>query len=325
MAALTQDRYGTSEVLQLSQVPRPRIAADQVLVEVVAAGLDRGVWHLMTGKPYLVRLLGFGLTKPSNPVLGSDVAGRVVAVGDDVTRFSAGDEVFGIASGSFAQFAAADEEKLVLKPAGLSFEEAAVSAISGMTAHQALHEVGQVEAGQEVLILGASGGVGTFAVQMAKAAGATVTGVASTTKLDTVLALGADRAVDYTTTAIDEIGRRFDLIIDIGGRNKMSAIRRALTPTGTWVIVGGEGGDRLTGGMGRNLAAVLLSPFVKQRLTFFINTESLANLQPLAEQLATGAVRSSIGHRFDLAQGAEAMAALEAGSVTGKTVISVSR
>ncbi len=323
MRAVTQRAYGSADVLDVASIERPTIADDEVLIEVEAAGLDRGVWHLMTGKPYLMRIMGFGLTRPKNPVLGMDVAGRVVAVGDDVTRFAVGDEVFGIGTGTYAEFAAAKESKLVRKPDTVSFEQAAASAISGITALQALTTHGRLEAGQQVLVIGASGGVGSFAVQLAKALGATVTGVASTGKLDAVRDLGADHVIDYTTQAIDDGGRRYDLIIDIGGRNTLSRLRRALTATGTLVIVGGEGGDRLTGGIGRQLRAALLSPFVKQRLTFFMSSESRDSIEELAEHLANGTVTASIGQQFTLEEVPRAIAAMEAGTLTAKAVITV--
>ena len=323
MRAITQRAYGTAEVLELETIDQPTIASDEVLIEVDAAGLDRGVWHLMTGMPYLIRLMGYGLTRPKIPVPGMDVAGRVVEVGADVTRFAVGDEVFGIGTGTFAEFAVAKEAKLVHKPDTISFDEAAVSTISGITALQALTTVGRLEPGQHVLVIGASGGVGSFTVQLAKALGATVTGVASTAKLDTVRALGADHVIDYTTQHIDDGDQRYDLIIDIGGRNRLSRLRRALAPTGTLVIVGGEDGDRLTGGIGRQLRAALLSPFVEQRLTFFMSSESREFIEPLAEHLANGTVTPTIGHRFDLDEVPTAIDAMEAGTLTGKTVIKV--
>jgi NADPH:quinone reductase-like Zn-dependent oxidoreductase len=254
-----------------------------------------------------------------------DVAGRVIEIGRDVTRFTVGDEVFGIGTGTYAEFAAAKESKLVHKPDNITFEQAAVSTISGITALQALTTVGRLEPGQHVLVIGASGGVGSFTVQLAKTLGATVTGVASTTKLDAVRALGADHVLDYTEQQIDDGDQRYDLIIDIGGRNTLSRLRRALTPTGTLVIVGGEGGDRLTGGIGRQLRAALLSPFVKQRLTFFVSSESLDFIEPLAEHLAGGTVTPAIGHRFDLDEVPAAIEAMEAGTLTGKAVITAKR
>ncbi len=321
MKAVTQTAYGSADVLGITSITRPVIAADEVLIEVAAAGLDRGVWHLMTGMPYLIRIMGYGFRKPKNPVLGMDVAGRVVEVGRDVSRFTVGDEVFGIGKGSFAEFASAKESKLVRKPENLTFEQAAVSAISGITALQALTAVGRIEAGQNVLVVGASGGVGSFAVQLAKTLGATVTGIASTGKLDAVRALGADHVIDYTSGNVDDDDRRYDLIIDTGGRNKLSRLRRALTRTGTLVIVGGEDGDRLTGGIGRQLRAALLSPFVKQRLVFFMSAESVENIEGLALHLGTGAVTPMIGQRFALDQVPAAIERMEAGTLTAKSVI----
>ena len=325
MRAITREAYGTAEVLRLDAVERPTIGDDEVLIEVAAAGLDRGVWHLMTGLPYVMRLMGFGFTKPKQTSLGMDVAGRVVEVGAHVTRFAVGDEVFGIGTGTFAEYAVASEVKLAKKPEALSFEEAAVSTISGITALQALTTVGQVEPGQHVLVIGASGGVGSFAVQVAKAHGATVTGVASTAKLDAVRDLGADHVIDYTAQHIDDGDVRYDLIIDTGGRNPLSRLRRALAPSGTLVIVGGEDGDRLTGGIGRQLRAALLSRFVEQRLTFFMSSESLEYIEPLAAHLADGTVTPAIGQRFTLDEVPSAVAAMESGDITTKAVITMAR
>ncbi|MGI9614338.1 MAG: NAD(P)-dependent alcohol dehydrogenase [Acidimicrobiales bacterium] len=323
MRAATQRAYGSADVLSIETIDRPTAADDEVLIEVVAAGLDRGVWHVMSGLPYLIRLMGYGFTKPKNPVPGADVAGRVVAVGSKVTRFSIGDEVYGIANGSFAEYATALESKLVKKPDHVPFEHAATTTISGITALQALTTVGHLEPAQHVLVIGASGGVGSFAVQLAKALGATVTGVASTSKLEAVRSLGADHVIDYTTTAIDEGEQRYDLIIDTGGRNPLARIRRALTPEGTLVIVGGEDGDRLTGGIGRQLRAAILSPFIKQRLAFFVSAESLDYIEPLAEFVAAGSVVPAIGQRFTLDQVPEALRAMDAGTLTTKSVITV--
>ena len=241
---MVQDRYGTAEVLELRTIDRPQIASKQVLIEVHAAGVDRGVAHLVSGTPYLIRLFGYGLTKPKHPVPGADVAGRVVAIGGDVTRFRPGDEVFGIANGAYAEYAAADEHKLVHKPGSITFQQAGVAAISGGTALQALTDVGRLEPGQRVLVVGASGGVGTFTVQLAKALGGVVTGVASTAKVDLVRSIGADDVIDYSTQEFLDGTTRYDLIIDIGGRNSIRHLRRALTPNGTLVLTGGEGGGR---------------------------------------------------------------------------------
>ena len=321
--AVLQHAYGSADVLELGRIERPTVDADQVLIEVVAAGLDRGVWHLMTGLPALVRIAGYGLRRPKQPVPGSDVAGRVVEVGADVTRFVPGDEVMGIASGAFAEFAVADEERLVHKPATIGFEEAAVATVSGITALQALTEVATVRPGDRVLVIGASGGVGTFAVQIASALGADVTGVASTAKLDLVRSLGAVDVLDHTRHPITDLDDRFDVIIDTGGRNRLRHLRRVLTPTGTLVIVGGEGGGRITGGSGRQLRAAAWSPFLRQRLAFFISEESRRFIEPLADHLADGTVTPVIGHRFDLDEVPEAIRCMEAGSLRGKAVIRV--
>lgn len=322
MAAIVQRSYGSADRLHLETVERPAIKANEVLIEVHAAGVDRGVWHLMTGMPYVVRL-GFGLAKPKQPVPGLDVAGRVVAIGATVTRFSPGDEVFGIASGSFAEYATGDQDKLALKPADTTFEQAAGSAVSGITALQGLTDVGKLEAGQRVLVIGASGGVGSFAVQIAKALGAQVTGVAGPAKQDLVRSLGADDVIDYTCDDFADGTIRYDLILDVGGRNRLSRLRRALSPTGTLVIVGGEDGGRWTGGIGRQLRALLLSPFVGQRLTMFISKEHHSFMERLAELIDSGAVAPSIGRRFALADTAEAIRQLEAGAALGKSVIVV--
>ena len=322
MRAVTQDRYGGSDTLAVATIDRPGVAANEVLIEVHAAGVDRGVWHLMTGEPYLIRL-GFGLTKPKQPIVGLDVAGRVTAVGDQVDRFTPGDEVFGIASGSFAEFAVADQNKLAHKPGVVSMEHAGVAAVSGITALQALTEVGEVQQGQSVLVIGASGGVGTFAVQLAKELGAEVTGVASTAKVDMVRELGADRVIDYTTDDFVDDETRYDLILDIGGRNSIRRLRRALSPAGTLVIVGGEDGGRWTGGIGRQIRAVLLSPFVGQRLTMFISKEHHSYMESLATHLESGAVTPEIDSRFTLDDAASALRRLEEGRTSGKSVIVV--
>jgi NADPH:quinone reductase-like Zn-dependent oxidoreductase len=323
MRAILQHSYGSADQLESAIVDVPSIAADEVLIEVHAAGIDRGVWHLMTGTPYLVRIAGFGATKPKQPIQGLDVAGRVVAVGSNVARFSPGDEVFGIASGSFADYASAKADKLALKPSAATFEQAAASTISGITALQALTDVGKIRAGQHVLVIGASGGVGTFAVQLAKALGAEVTGVASTAKLDLVGSLGADHTIDYTTDDPTDGRRQYDLIIDVGGRTPLRRLRRALTSHGTLVIVGGEDGGRWTGGIGRQLRAMLLSPFTKQRLTTFISKEEHSSIERLAQFIDTGAVVPAVGQRFALEDTADAVRQMEAGATRGKSVVVV--
>ncbi|MFV2074297.1 MAG: NAD(P)-dependent alcohol dehydrogenase [Thermoanaerobaculales bacterium] len=324
MQAITQERYGAADVLRLSEIQRPTAGTGEVIIEVRAAGVDRGVWHLMTGLPYLIRLLGYGLRRPSHPVLGMDVSGTVVAAGVGVERISVGDEVFGIARGAYAEYAVAEEGKLAHKPENLTFEQAAVAAISGITALQALTDVGRIEPGMRVLVIGASGGVGTYTVQLAKAMGATVTGVASGAKADLVRSLGADYVVDYVGDDYLEGAVRYDLIIDIGGRNPLRRIRRALRPNGTLVIVGGEGGDRWTGGIGRQLRTLVASLFVPQRMTMFISSEAHTHIERLATYLEAGSVVPTIGQRFTLANVAEAMRQLEAGRIRGKAVVVVS-
>jgi NADPH:quinone reductase-like Zn-dependent oxidoreductase len=322
--AITQDRYGSAEVLQLADIEAPTIAANEVLVRVRAAGLDRGTWHSMSGLPYLMRIMGFGFRRPKNPVAGLDVAGTVEAVGADVRDFAVGDEVFGISRGSFAEHAAVRQEKLAPKPAALDFEHAAVVPISGGTALQALRESGRIAAGQHVLIIGASGGVGSYAVQLAKAFGAEVTGVCSTAKVDLVRSLGADHVIDYTREFFGDSGTRYDLIIDIGGNTTLRRLRRALTARGTLVIVGGEAGGKWTGGFGRSLRAPLLSLFVRQRLTMLASKEHRRFFEPVAALIESGQVRPSIDASYPLEQVPEAMRRLEAGEVRGKIAITVS-
>jgi NADPH:quinone reductase-like Zn-dependent oxidoreductase len=277
----------------------------------------------MTGTPYLIRILGFGLRRPKNPVLGLDVSGRVIATGASVTRFEVGDQVMGIANGSFAQYAAASESKLVHKPEGVSFDDAAASTISGITALQALTTEGRVAEGDRVLVIGASGGVGSFAVQIAASHGAVVTGVASGAKGEFVRSLGAADVIDYATTDLGELDREFDLIIDIGGRNSIRTLRSVLAATGCLVIVGGEDGGKVAGGIGRQLRAAALSPFVKQRLGFFLSSESLEYIEPLAGLLASGDVVPAISDRVALEHTPDAVRALEDGQVSGKVVINV--
>jgi NADPH:quinone reductase-like Zn-dependent oxidoreductase len=323
MRAVVQQGYGEVDVWRLDRVARPQVAENEVLVQVRAAGLDRGTWHMMSGRPYLMRVIGFGFRSPKNPVPGLDVAGTVVAVGSAVTRFAPGDEVFGVAKGSFAEYAAALESKLALKPKSLTFEQAAVVPISAMTALQGLTDVGRLQGGQQVLVIGASGGVGSYAVQLAKAFGATVTGVASTAKLDLVRSLGADHVVDYTAEDFADGTRRYDLVLDIGGNPPLSRLRRALTPTGTAVIVGGESGGKVTGGFGRTLRAPLVSLFVKQRLAMLITKERGSDLERLTPLLESGAVVPSIHRSYALEQASDAMGHLVAGQVRGKVAITL--
>jgi NADPH:quinone reductase-like Zn-dependent oxidoreductase len=299
------------------------IADDEVLVRVHAAGVGRDVWHVMTGLPYPIRLAGYGLRAPKNPVIGSDMAGVVEALGKNVTRFQPGDEVFGIGKGSYAEYVCAREDKLAPKPVNLTFEQAAVLAIMGSTALQALRDHGKVRSGQEVLIIGASGGVGTYAVQIAKAFGAHVTGVCSTEKVEMVRSIGADRVIDYTQGDFAERGQRYDLILDIGGNSSLARLRRALAPRGTLVITGGEGGGRWLGGTDRQLRAMMLSPFVSQKLGTFVNKENHEDLLVLKELIESGKVTPVIDRTYPLSQVPEAIRYLEEGHARGKVVITV--
>lgn len=323
MRAIVQDAYGSTEVLRMAEIDRPEIGANEVLVRVAAAGMDRGTWHLMAGKPYLMRIIGFGFRRPKNRVPGLDVAGTVVTVGSEVTRFQTGDEVFGMSRGAFAEYAAVREDKLAHKPANLTFEQAAVVPISGGTGLQALRDAGRLDAGQKVLIIGASGGVGTYAVQLAKAMGADVTGVSSTAKVDLVRSIGADRVIDYTMDDYLDGAPRYDLIVDIGGNNSLSRLRRALTPKGTLVIVGGEEGGDVTGGFGRQIRALVLSPFVGQRLTMLASKERYTDLEALRPFLEDGQVTPVIDQTHPLDEVPEAMAHLEAGHARGKIAITI--
>lgn len=325
MYAITQDRYGSADRLSLEVVERPTPQAGEVLIEVVAAAVDRGTCHLLTGTPYLIRIAGFGLMKPKNKIPGFDVAGRVLAVGADVTRFVPGDEVFGLANGSLAEYATAREDRLALKPVELPFDQAASAAVSGTTALEALTDIGNTQPGQQVLIVGASGGVGSFAVQLAKALGADVTAVASTRNLDFMRSLGADDVIDYTAEDFAATGRHYDLILDIGGRNSISRLRRVLATNGTLIIVGGEDANRVTGGVGRQVRALMLSPFITQRLTTFMSVGHHTFIERLAGHLASGAVTPAVRDRYDLADAAVAIDRLDAGQTTGKSVINVSR
>jgi NADPH:quinone reductase-like Zn-dependent oxidoreductase len=324
MQAIRQSRYGTvpEDVMGLDRVARPGIAANEVLIRVRAAGVDRGTWHQMAGQPYLMRLLGFGFRGPRNPVPGLDVAGTVVAVGPEVTRLAAGDEVFGIARGSFAEYAAAWEDMLARKPAALSFEQAAAVAVSGLAALQGLRDAGRIKPGQKVLVIGASGGVGGYAVQLAKSFGAEVTGVCSTAKAELVRSIGADHVIDYTRADFADGRRQYDLILDIGGNSRLSRLRRALTRRGTLVIAGGEG--RWTG-VGRQLRALALSVLIRQRLTMYISLprHRQADLEVLRRLTEAGQVTPVIDRTYPLAEAPQAIRRLHAGHARGKIVITV--
>src|SRR5918912_2600293 len=304
MTAIVQDEYGPApeDVLRVEDVDRPVIGEDDVLVQVRASSVDRGTWHIMSGLPYPIRLAGFGLRRPKYANPGRSLAGTVEAVGTDVTGFTPGDEVFGVCNGSFAEYVCARAEKLALKPVNLSFDQAAAVPISGLTALQAVRDHGKVQAGEKVLITGASGGVGSFAVQIAKALGADVTGVCRTAKVDAVRALGANHVVDYTREDFADGRQRYDVILDIGGNRRLSDLRRALTPAGRLVIVGGETAGRWLGGTDRQLRALLLSRFVRQTLGTFVASENAADLTTLRELIDSGRLSAVIDRTYPLAE-----------------------
>ena len=325
MKAITQDEYGSADVLELRDIDKPEIGADEVLVRVHAAGLDRGVWHLITGLPYFVRPIipELGLRAPKTRVPGSDVAGVVEAVGKDVTRFHPGDEVFGIGKGSYAEYTRVPEKKLAPKPTNLSFEQAAVVPISGLTALQAVRDKGQVQPGQKVLVIGASGGVGTFAVQIAKSFGAEVTGVCNTTKVELVRSLGADHVIDYKQEDFAKGERRYDLILDTGGHSSLSHLRRALTPKGMVIIIGSETDGRLLGGFDRSIRAMVLSLFVGQKLVAFVSSENAEDLLAITDLIEAGKVTPVTDRTFPLDEAPKAIRYLEEGHARGKIAITV--
>jgi NADPH:quinone reductase-like Zn-dependent oxidoreductase len=323
MKAIVQDRYGSTDVLALRDVDRPAPADDEVLVRVHAAGVDRGVWHVMAGRPYLIRLMGFGMRAPKNPVPGSDVAGVVETVGARVTRFRSGDEVFGIAKGSFAEYAVAPEAKLAPVPSSLTYVQAAALGISGVTALQAVRDHGKVREGQQVLVLGASGGVGSYAVQLAKTFGAEVTGVCSTTKVDLVRGLGADHVLDYTREDFAATGQRYDVIVDTGGHHAVARLRRALAPRGRLVIVGSETSGAWLGGIDRQVRATVMSPFVGQTMGTFVSKESGEDLRVLADLVEAGRLRPAVDRTYALADAPKAVRYVEEGHARGKVVVTV--
>ncbi len=323
MKAIVRYRYGSTDVLELRDVEMPSVGDDDVVVRVRAAGVDQGVWHVMAGLPYPIRVAGFGLRAPKNPVLGADVAGVVQAVGKDVRGFRPGDEVFGIAKGSYAEYARASEDRLALKPANLTFEQAAVVAISGLTALQGLRDHANVRPDQKVLIVGASGGVGTYAVQLAKVFGAHVTGVCSTTKVDLVRSLGAEHVIDYTHEDFADGRQSYEVILDIGGNASLSRLRRALTPKGALVIAGGETDGRWLGGTDRQLRALVLSRFVGQKLGTFVSRENHEDLVVLKELVEAGKVTPVVDRAYPLSDVPNAIQYMREGRARGKVVITV--
>jgi NADPH:quinone reductase-like Zn-dependent oxidoreductase len=327
MKAIVQDKYGSADVLRLGDIDKPEPGDDDILIRVHAAGVDPGVWHLMAGLPYLVRIMGFGLLRPKTRVPGRDVAGTVEAVGKNVAQFKAGDQVFGICDGAFAEHACGKAKQFAPKPANLSFEQAAAVPISALTALHGLREAGQLKPGQKVLVIGASGGVGTYAVQLAKAVGAEVTGVCSTAKTDLVRSIGADHVIDYSREDFTDGTLSFDVILDTGGRRPLSRLERALSPRGTIVIVivivGGEGGDRWLGGFQRQMLAPLRSLFSKHRLLGLMPDERQEDLITLKDLIEAGKITPIVDRWYSLSEAAEAIRYLGQGRARGKVVITV--
>ena len=321
MKAILQDHYGGAEALELGDVPRPPLRDDEVLVHVVAAGVDRGAVHFMTGRPYLMRL-GTGLRHPRQTVPGVSFAGRVEAVGSQVDRFAIGDEVYGAARGTYAEYVAARQRKIAVKPTQLSFEEAAVLPYAAFATLQAVRDHGGVRPGERVLVVGASGAVGSVVVQVAKAEGAEVTAVCGPRGQQVATSIGADHVLDYTREDFADGTRTYDVIIDVFGRTPIRRLRRALTPRGRLVITGGEG-DRWIGGIQRQLGAMLLSPFVGQSLRAFVAKEDSESLEALNELVAAGKVKPALGGSYPLVEAADAVAAVDAGSTTGRIVLTV--
>ncbi len=318
MRAVVQDKYGPPDVLELREVESPTVGDGDVLVRVRAASVNPQDWHLMRASPFIVRAAGTGLRTPTVPIRGTDVAGQVEAVGKDVTRLRPGDDVLGWCKGAFADYACADESHFVPKPAGLSFESAATVAMAGCTALQGLRDVGAMQPGQEVLIIGAGGGVGTYAVQIGKELGAGVTGVCSSSKVDLVRSLGADHVVDYTREDFTRGERRYDLIFQLAGTASPSACRRALTPKGTLVLSSGEG---WFAGIDRILRALVASPFVGQHMRVLMTKETNEDLVTLTALVEAGKVTPVIDRTYPLSEVPEAIAYVEEGHARGKVVI----
>ncbi len=320
MQAIMQDAYGSADVLRLARIARPEIGDNEVLVRVHAASVHIGDWHVMTGLPYLLRVVGFGFRAPKARIRGIDVAGTVEAVGQNVRRFQVGDEVFGTCDGSFAEYAAAPEDTLVLKPANLTFEQAAAVPTSSAAALQALR-AGEIKSGQQVLLVGASGGVGLFAVQIAKSFGADVTAVCSTTKVDLVRSVGADHVIDYTREDVTQSGQQYDLILVMGGNHSLSQLKRVLRPGGTLVPVGTEEGNRWVGGKAW-IRAMLLSRVVRH-LRPLASEPNQADLEFVTELIDAGKITPVIDKTYPLERVPEAMRYLKAGKARGKITITV--
>jgi NADPH:quinone reductase-like Zn-dependent oxidoreductase len=321
MKAIVQREYGAPlEVLRLEDVDEPTPGDGEVLVRVRAAGVNALDWHLVTGEPTIMRLVGMGFRRPKRPGVGRDVAGIVEAVGPGVTRFRPGDEVFGWCAGAFSELVVTGEDSLVPKPADVTFEQAAAVPVAAITALQALRDRGEVQPGQQVLITGASGGVGTFAVQLATHLGAEVTAVCSTRNLDLVRSIGADHVVDYTREDFTRSGQRYDVILDIAGRPSLLGCRRSLEPGGRLVLAGGEGG-RWFGPLPRMARALLLGLLGSRKVRAFEAKENREDTLVLADLLAAGQLSPVIDRTYDLAGAPEAVRYLEEGHTQGKVVV----
>ncbi len=324
MKALTQDAYGSADVLHLADVPTPQPGDDEVLIRVHAAGVGPEVWHVMTGLPYLVRLMGYGLRRPKVRIPGRDVAGVVESVGKDVVDVRPGDEVYGTCTGSLAEYACATTATIAPKPTNIGFDAAAALPTSGCTALHGLRDLGRVDAGQTVVVIGASGGVGTHAVQIAKAYGCHVTGVCSGAKAALVKSLGVDNVIDYTRQDLTDGRHRFDLILDTAGRRPLSSLREALNRHGTLVIVGGEGGGRLAGGfIWRRVVAMAASPFVRQQLRSLVSEESREDLLDLKKLVEAGSLVPVVDRTYQLEDVAAALRDEDEGHGRGKKVVVV--
>ena len=319
MKAIVYHRYGSPDVLECAEIEKPTPADGQVLIEVRAASVNPFDWHFMRGTPYFMRLIA-GLRKPKIAGLGVDVAGRVEAVGRNVTRFKPGDEVFGTCRGAFAEYACAPEAELAAKPGNVTFEQVAALPVAALTALQSLRAKGRIQPGQKVLINGAAGGVGTFAVQIAKWLGANVTGVCSPTNADMVRSIGADRVIDYTRDDFTSNWQRYDVIFDCVGNHSLSAFRRVLTPKGIYIVVGGPSG-RWFRPMDQMIKILVLSPFVSQTLAMHLSKASQDDLAVLRELVETGTVRPVIDRHYELNEVSEAIRYLEEGHARGKVVI----
>ncbi len=322
MKAIVYSNYGSPDVLNCEEIEKPTAGENEVLIKVRAASVNPLDWHLMRGGPYIVRLL-FGLRKPRDTRLGRDVAGQVEAVGSNVTQFKPGDEVFGACRAAFAEYACASESRLVMKPNKVTFEQAASVPVAALTALQGLRDKGQIQPGQKVLINGAAGGVGTFAVQIAKWFGADVTGVCSTRNVDMVRSLGADHVIDYTQEDFTKSGQRYDLFFDCVGNHSFSACRRVLNPKGIYIVVGAPPDGRWIGPLARVLKTLVLSPFVSWNLVTFLARIRSEDLTIMRELMEAGKVTPVIDKRYRLSEVPEAIRYLEEGHARGKVVITL--